>query len=421
MKSAPLAPSRRRNALSNTAFSVVSIVLTLVTGMLFVPWYLGYVGASAYGAWLASGNVLAWLSIVDPGIGDLSRQRVAEHLGARRWRDVCSTLLCGGLAIIGLAALVMAGGMGFAATFVGFLRLPDAQLSFDVTHAFQIACVGAGLTLVGNFLSGAVQGLQASFALGFVTITIALTVPLVRLGLLYAGFALDSFAWALVFQGLVMCAGGTALLAVAVRRQQRPFVWSLHDFKSLVSLSLFTGLSRIANTISNNISAVLIARTLGPAATVSFEMTRLPIEMSRTLLDKPASGLLPAFAHLQGASETAKMRAYAMRYLRYLFWTLGLAIAGFTSLNRLFVDLWVGDKLFAGPLVNGLLVAGLAASSISNSSRLLLFAFGRIRLTAISSLIETIVYTTTAVVGIQWFGLPGLAAASSLVFLSMGI
>jgi O-antigen/teichoic acid export membrane protein len=396
------------------------LAVSVFTAFVFMPLYLSYVGPERYGAWLATGNVLAWLAAVDPGIGDLARQRVAEQLGASRLRDLGATIGTGLAVIVVLAVGIVWAGCIWAEGFIGLLRL-DAVSSRAIADAFSIACFGAALALIGNYLSGVVQGLQASYSVGFIGLASAIAVPAVRLPMLAAGADVNSFAWALVAQAAIMALGGLLVLGLRLRELHVGFSCSAASLRSLVGLSLFTGLNRLAGTLANNMLAFLLTRYLGPSSAVVYEMTRQPIETARTFIDKPASAFLPSFAHLKGNAEHQKIAHYSLRYMRYLTWVLALAVAGFASLNNCFVSLWVGENYYAGNVTNILLVAVMAAAAIGNSTRLLLFAFGRIQLTGVVVICDTLIMLLASYVGVRLLGMPGLAAAPLFSFCSVGL
>jgi O-antigen/teichoic acid export membrane protein len=414
------APARKRNAIANTAFGISSTLLSMVTGLVLVPVYLSYVGAPAYGVWLASGNVLAWFSIFDPGIADISRQRLAMLLGANRWGEVRSTLICGALAMAFIAALIAVLGMAMAGAIVQFLNVEDPALRATAKHAVQIAAVGEGLVILGNFFCGALQGLQMSVVAGWVAIAASLAVPLVRVGLLIAGYSLTSFAWAVVVQGGLLCLVAGAVVARLVALHAESLAFSMSEMRYLFSMSIFSSLARIAGTLSNNVFAVLVTRSLGPVAAVTFEVTRQPIEVARAFLDKPASSLLPSFAHLAGTPDKDKLTHYTSLYLHYLIWMLGLTVVGFGMFNHAFITCWIGEEFYAGPIVNGLLVAGLVTASIGNSCRLLLYAFGRIGVSSVAAITEALLGTVVAVVGVRVAGIPGVAATHLMVAILLG-
>ena len=47
-----------------------------------VPLYLKYISAETYGVWLATGNVLFWLGVLDPGFSQVIVQRISLYYGA---------------------------------------------------------------------------------------------------------------------------------------------------------------------------------------------------------------------------------------------------------------------------------------------------------------------------------------------------
>lgn len=417
----PATHSRKRAALANTLFSFTSTIVAIVTGLVFVPLYLAWLGAPGYGVWLASGNILAWLSLIDPGIGDLARQRIAALLGEGRWQSVRTTVFGGLIAMLLVACVVAATGILCARPMVAFLKVQDPALESEAAQAFGIAAVGSALVIIGTYLCGTLQGLHLATAAGTVALSASLVVPFVRLALLASGWSLASFAWATVCQGGVLCLAAGAVLARTLATHPPGPLFSLAEIRYLFSMSLFTSLTRLAGTISNNMLAVLITRHLGPSATVSFEMTRQPIEIARTFLDKPASAFLPSFAHLAGARDMDGIRRYVTRYLCYLAWMLGLAAAGLSMLNEAFVSVWVGPDLFAGTTVNGLLTAGLVTAALGNACRLFLYAFGRIAGSSMAALAETMAAVALAIVSVRVAGTAGLAASPLIVSLVLGV
>ena len=73
--------SRRFTSLVNLFFHYNAVVLVIVQGILLVPLYLRSIPVATYGAWLATGSILSWIDLVDPGLSDVLRQRVAYTYG----------------------------------------------------------------------------------------------------------------------------------------------------------------------------------------------------------------------------------------------------------------------------------------------------------------------------------------------------
>ena len=86
------APRRSRAAALNLASQGLGLLLSVATGFLLAPLVLRSVEPSLYGAWMATGNVLAWLAMVDPGTQAVLRQRAAEAFGRGDKRGVESAI-----------------------------------------------------------------------------------------------------------------------------------------------------------------------------------------------------------------------------------------------------------------------------------------------------------------------------------------
>ena len=108
--------SRRRTTQWELFFQYLTIPLGMVSGIVLVPMYLKYIPQDVYGAWLATGNVLAWLTISDPGLSGVLRQRIAASYGRGDVTSIGEIISSGLMITCGVTAvLVMAGlGLGLA-------------------------------------------------------------------------------------------------------------------------------------------------------------------------------------------------------------------------------------------------------------------------------------------------------------------
>ena len=67
----------------------------MITGIIMVPLYLRFIPFEVYGAWLASGNMLAWLSTIDPGLTLVLQQRIAAAYGNQDFKAIGMILVAG--------------------------------------------------------------------------------------------------------------------------------------------------------------------------------------------------------------------------------------------------------------------------------------------------------------------------------------
>jgi O-antigen/teichoic acid export membrane protein len=403
-------PSRKRAAAANTLFGGLQTIVAIINGMVLVPIYLHYLSPTEYGTWLATGNVLAWLTIIDPGVGDLARQRIAMFYGARRWDDACSVIWTGGLIVTGMAVAIAILAQVLAGPLIDLLCLDDAGLKMAARKTLSIAGLGTALLFFAAFVGGVIQSLQRTVGIGIVALVGTMILPITRLLLLQGGHGIESLAWGMVAHGLFVTAVSLVLLAWRIASIGQGFHFGTAQFCSVLGLSAFTSLQRVASVASTNLRGVFITRLLGPETTVVFEMSRAPLDYARTFLDKPMSGFTPAFAHLKGEGDTTKIETYTMRFVGVFIATLALCLAGFISLNQAFVSLWLGEKFFIGSGLNALLAVAFALAVIVNAARGFLYAMGEIKHVSVVIVLLSAATVTAQYIGLRSMGLPGLLA-----------
>src|SRR3989339_378218 len=131
--------SRTRATKWNLFFHYASIGLMMISGVILVPLYLKFISIGLYGAWLATGNVLMWLTALDPGLSTVIQQRVGAAYGNKDISAIGRTIPGGvALALIFSLAILIAGG---AASFyiADIVHLANPADSDILQKAFMLA------------------------------------------------------------------------------------------------------------------------------------------------------------------------------------------------------------------------------------------------------------------------------------------
>jgi len=176
--------------------------LAIVWGIIMVPLYLRFIPIDVYGAWLASGNILAWLSTMDPGLTSVLQQRIAVAYGKHDLQDVRAVL--GGGLLIGAVVLLLAiiFGLACAHYLPSWINLSPSVDKLMIVNAFSLAVIGTSLMIFSFAITSINQGLQGSLGSGLISIGInAISLP-VTVVLLYNNFGLFALAYNLIFAGV---------------------------------------------------------------------------------------------------------------------------------------------------------------------------------------------------------------------------
>ncbi len=60
----------------NFIFQYGWVLTNIFNSILLLPLYLLHIDATTLGVWLATGNILGWMTLVDPGVGEVLQQKI---------------------------------------------------------------------------------------------------------------------------------------------------------------------------------------------------------------------------------------------------------------------------------------------------------------------------------------------------------
>lgn len=408
------ARSRKRTTVVNLCFQAAAVCLAAVSGVILVPLYLHHIPANLYGAWQASGNILTWITALDPGLSIVIQQRVAIAYGRKDASAVTGWIASGLLLTTAIALIVLTAGMVVSGFLSSWMNLPPTLDQATLATAFRWSAVASALMILSFSVTAANQGLQSSMAIGLIFVAVSVCRLLLVVFLLGAGYGLLAIAMPSVLMGVFLLGGNLVYLLARLRMEDIPFSPAPTRLRALAGLLSFTFASRSAALLANNMDLFVVARILGPDSVNVLRFTRTGPELSRMLVERPTAAMQPALAHLLGGGETDHARVILLRLLRITTWALTLLGTGFFVFNRDFVSLWVGEHFYAGTSVNVILVTGFVASAGAAVLSNLCFAAGNIRGNSLAGLAQVLVYLPLLWFGGYRFGMLGVVAASLL-------
>ena len=67
----------------NYLFNSINSVIVIINGIVMVPIYFHYMSVSTYGAWLATGNVVAMLGLLESGFASVITQKLSTAIAQK--------------------------------------------------------------------------------------------------------------------------------------------------------------------------------------------------------------------------------------------------------------------------------------------------------------------------------------------------
>jgi hypothetical protein len=400
-----------RNTFIGVVFAYLQIAVTLVQGLIITPMCLSHVPEATFGAWLVTGNVLAWIGLLDPGVHVVLQQRIAaahahrdvEAIGRLRTQAYALASL---FALVALAAAVLA--MPMHAVLVGRL---GCEQPAEVAMAYLIASVALAFFIASYGASVVTLGTQAPAAHGAIALVAQAAHLAAVIVLLRSGAGIVALSLGLLIQAIVILAGNLSYACLTMPALGWPNAGAIEGIGGLVRETRAVFLGRAGAALATNSDMVISSWFLGVAPTVALNVTQRGPLMLRTLTERVSHAATPVLSLIDAEGENFSRGAATAAIVRAAMW-LALPAASATILwNHVFVSLWVGGEFYAGARPNALVAFALVAVSLETTFVNVCAAFGLYAASGRLLLVKSILAIGMGCVGARVFGVGGLLAA----------
>lgn len=379
-----------------------------------MPLYLRFIPIDIYSIWLATGNLLAWISTLDPGLTLVLQQQVADAYG-KRDKNKVRKLIGSGVTYILLILILIIFFSSILFHYLPFLlNFESGNSNQIIMEAFIFALIGTALMVCSFGISSINIGLQGSIAVGIINNTIILLSIVFTIILLFNEFGLVSLAYSIVLSGVCNFLCHSLYLLFRIQKEK---IGLSFDFKSILSLGnllSYTFFGRVAGILANNIDLVVVARILGPENVSILALTRKSCDIAKELINQPSVAFQPAISHAKGEGNDKNLKVVLIRFIIILIWLLFFVIGGLIIFNKTFVGLWVGTQFFAGTSINVFICIAIIFNVTNNCLSQICFALGNIKRTSLIVALQSLIFIPIVIYGTKYFGLLGTVVSSIL-------
>lgn len=342
--------SRKQAVYWHTAGGYVSNGIIMVQGLVLIPIYIKILGAPLYGYWLASGGILAWLTMVDIGGAAITRQRCAHAYGKGNLQKMVdyfwhgTVIMCGVIAVLGLLIIL------FVPSIPDLIHVESGHREI-ILNCLYLSGIGAALHIAELYLRefiNAIQRTMLTAVAGIIGLLSALIFILT--GLLFMNWGLYALAAAMVIRSAIPLMANLIITLCLLRSTRISVVWSRIIFKDYLLTTPSVLAAKASSVFTTQLPVVLLTRWTGPELTVAYTVSMRMIEMAKHFVNKPLSGLYTSCAHLFGdetSSDSHKMILFKKVTFAFIFVTSG-AFGAYVLLNKGFIELWVSSDKFLG-------------------------------------------------------------------------
>jgi O-antigen/teichoic acid export membrane protein len=406
--------SRVHRASTAAALAYLQFGISLVLGIVLVPFVLGQVGVRLYGFWLASGEVLAYAAMADFGILAALPWMIAEADGRGDrpgMRRLISTGFCAALmvSVVYLGVVLLLWQVAPA-----ILRLQPEEREAIAGPLALIACASA-MVLPLRIGTSTLMALQDVKAFGALAACSRLMEVVLVVTLLLQGYGLYALAIAAAAPSLLV-----AIVAFIRLRMIAPDLlqdWPrprLAEIGHLFKEGSGAWFGAWSWRLTAAADAVILTNLGSPVWVAVLAMTSKLGQLLTHMSWVPGDSGLVGLANLAGERKPERLRAAVTALLRVY---LALVTAGacvILAVNAPFVQGWLGPELFGGLRLNLLVACLMLVLTTVHGLAAVASVLGHRRQVGAVSLGAALVQVTMAYLLTRRFGLLGVPLAAIL-------
>lgn len=408
-----------RNILKwNFIFQYGYVITNIFNALILLPLYLHKIDASTLGLWLATGNILAWMTLADPGVGDVLQQKIAQLKGQNDNFEIGLTIGSGIItALIILAVAVIAGIIFFF--LIGTIINKDVSQYEGLQTALLLSIIATGFSLVSFSLSGINQGLQNSAPVAISSLSANFVFLITNIILLYLGYGVISIASANLVRAAYINIYNFSALKKQLQREGLEIIFQISHLKRFTRIFSFTSLSRIIGGFSASLDMIVLARFIPPSMITIFEINKRPVQMTQALLGRHSVALMPLISHANGKGNVREIKSLIYSQFNYYAYAVIFAAFCFLGNYRSLITVWTGADKYAGNTVIYLLVSAFFFTLIGYFMANMAYALGDIKTNSFITIIKGITSGLLFYFASKHFGLNGLLVVMVVVSIAI--
>jgi O-antigen/teichoic acid export membrane protein len=407
--------SRKKTTIWNLFHLYFNIIIGVIRGFIIIPIYLKFISKDLYGAWLATGNILMWLTIFDPGVGEVATQKVSEAYGKGDKTTIKYVVSSSIIISFLICIVVLIIGLSINNTLINFIRIPQSIDHRHLIHAFNVGIISTAITLFSYSLSSTIIGFQETKLLGFIRNGSSLLAIIINILFLFSGYQLLSISYSGLIAALIQTLAYSILLLKLMKREKIAYAFSFSFLKNYSKIFSITFFSQLFTTISQNIDLLLISRFISVDKVTLVELTRRPIKVFINLITTPSIAMVPSISHLYGEQNLQKLKEIIFKTSLFFSYSLIVLGGGFIAFNHSLVKLWIGNQFYIGNFYNIIIVATIALSTFAAIIGNFTYSMGRIKENSILGIVKNVLSILFLIIFGYFWGLIGILLAGLIV------
>ena len=404
------------NYLSNS----LNAIVMLINGIVLVPFYFQYMSLSTYGAWLASGNVVAMLGMLESGLSIVITQKLSV---AHKNNDSTHISLLAGANIF--SAIIISLIIFFIGLIISFfvadLINADILIKQDITIAFIVALAASTLSIMTSLFGAFPQVWQDTKTVGIIGIIANIIGIISTIIYLLVGFGVIALALAYFTRALLNLIGQCIWIFIKWRKCNYPK--PKYDFTIVLNLlkdCFYPFLSKLSTVVMNNSQSFIISSFINPGMAAIYDITQKVIVVLSNFVNMTNVSFFALYSLTFASKNRIEINNIIIKIANIFMILLFTAVLYSAVFTKSFVHFWVGLDKYGGDILLLMIVFSVLVSQIKQYTNILLQAGGMISKSAkldIMSMILFVILLLSFIKSAGIYTIPVATIFSGLIFI----
>ncbi|MGF7081518.1 lipopolysaccharide biosynthesis protein [Mucilaginibacter sp. UYCu711] len=391
----------------NFVFQYGYVITNIIGGLILLPFYLKWIDKDTLGVWLGVNSILSLMTLIDPGIGEILQQKIAELRGRGLKDEISKTIGSGFIACGFILVLAIIAGVVFY-SLIGTIIDKDVTKYPHLQIALFIAILSTGLSLVSFGVSGINQGLHNVTQVAISAILANILFLFANIILLLLGYGIISIAFANLCRGLFINVYNFIAVKYALRHEGLIFIFQWHHFKGFIRVFSFTSMSNIIGGLSASMDTIFLARFISPAMITILEVNKRPLQQAQALVGRHSVALMPLISYAVGKGDSHGILTLINSQFKYYSYAALFVVFEFYFNYYNLIGAWTGTSKYAGDTIIYLLICNLFFALIGYFMSNMCYALGDIKMTSLINILKGSIIGSMYYFSAKYYGIVGV-------------
>ena len=412
--------STYKASIFNYIFNSVNTVIMIVNGIIMVPLYFHYMSVSTYGAWLASGNVISMLGLIESGFASVITQKMSVTIANK---DNSGFLKLAGANLITallFSSIILIIGLSISPFVSDWVNVEESNSS-DIRIAFIIALVASCISIIVSLNGAFPQVWQNTKSVGILNTISNIIAILSLVVFLFIGCGVVSIALSYLVRALLnlFLQGQWILRYWKKKGLQRP-LFDGNTIKDLFKACVYPFLSKLSGVFMGHSQSFIIAYFMNPALAAVYDITTKVSGVAVTFVSQTNGSFFALFSLTMASKDQNRINDVFKKTSTFFFVSL-LSVALFSMcFSEPIIKYWVGLDKFGGTILLSMVMAASIVGQTRRYCNNIIYTGGLINKSAKLDILCMVVYLLILFIIIKYvqvYAIPLAGGLSGLIFM----